>query len=171
MNKPSRPRWTWGILGRALIAGLLVLSTHVPLGTQVLDRGIVFIDLDIAQIAGLGVIAADAMGIPEGGIAVKASAICAALPRALLLTWTERKAPEQQEALIGVMFILASCAGILLLAVNPHGGEHLKELLVGQLLWVNTTQLLWLAAVSAALWLGWAKGWAASAFMVPLRSR
>lgn len=149
----------WGILGPALIAGLLVLATHVPLGAQVLDRGIVFIDLAIAQIAGLGVIAADAMGMPEGGIAVQAAAVSAALLGALLLTWTERKAPEQQEALIGVMFILASCAGILLLAGNPHGGEHLKELLVGQILWVNTTQLLWLAAISAALlaalWLGW----------------
>jgi len=60
-----------------------------------------------------------------------------------------------------VMFILAACAGILLLAGNPHGGEHLKDLLVGQVLWVNSTQLLWLGAVSAlllaALWLGWVK--------------
>lgn len=149
----------WGILGPALIAGMLVLATHVPLGTQVLDRGIVFIDLAIAQIAGLGVIAADALGLPEGGVAVQIAAACAALLGALVLTWTERKAPQQQEALIGVMFILAACAGILLLSGNPHGGEHLKELLVGQILWVNTTQLLWLAAVSAlllaALWLGW----------------
>jgi zinc/manganese transport system permease protein len=149
----------WGILGPALIAGLLVLATHVPLGTQVLDRGIVFIDLAIAQIAGLGVIAADALGMPEGGIAVQVAAVCAALLGALLLTWAERKAPAQQEALIGVMFILAACAGILLLAGNPHGGEHLKELLVGQILWVNTTQLLWLTGVSAlllgALWFGW----------------
>jgi zinc/manganese transport system permease protein len=151
----------WGILGPALIAGLLVLATHVPLGTQVLDRGIVFIDLAIAQIAGLGVIAADALGLPDGGVAVQAAAVSAALLGALLLTWTERKAPQQQEALIGVMFILAACAGILLLAGNPHGGEHLKELLVGQILWVNTTQLIWLAAVTApllaALWLGWVK--------------
>jgi zinc/manganese transport system permease protein len=151
----------WSILGPALIAGLLVLATHVPLGTQVLDRGIVFIDLAIAQIAGLGVIAADAAGLPEGGIAVQIAAVCAALLGALLLTWTERNAPEQQEALIGVMFILAACAGILLLAGNPHGGEHLKELLVGQILWVNATQLLWLAGLSAvlllALWLGWVK--------------
>jgi zinc/manganese transport system permease protein len=149
----------WGILGPALIAGLLVLATHVPLGTQVLDRGIVFIDLAIAQIAGLGVIAADALGLPEGGVAVQVAAVCAALLGAWLLTWTERKAPRQQEALIGVMFILAACAGILLLSGNPHGGEHLKELLVGQILWVNTTQVLWLAAVSAlllaAMWLGW----------------
>ena len=149
----------WGILGPALIAGLLVLSTHVPLGTQVLDRGIVFIDLAIAQIAGLGVIAADALGLPEGGIAVQCSAVCAALLGAWLLTWTERRAPQQQEALIGVMFILAACAGILVLAGNPHGGEHLKDLLVGQILWVNTTQLSWLGGLStvllAALWLGW----------------
>ena len=106
----------WGILGPALIAGLLVLATHVPLGTQVLDRGIVFIDLAIAQIAGLGVIAADAVGMPEGGFAVQVAAVCAALLGALLLTWTERRAPQQQEALIGVMFILAACAGILLLS-------------------------------------------------------
>lgn len=148
----------WGILGPALVAGLLVLATHVPLGQQVLDRGIVFIDLAIAQIAGLGVIAADAMGLPEGGVAVQVAAVSAALLGALLLTWTERRAQHQQEALIGVMFILAACAGILLLAGNPHGGEHLKDLLVGQILWVNTTQLTWLAAVSAllllALWSG-----------------
>ena len=148
----------WGILGPALIAGLLVLATHVPLGMQVLDRGIVFIDLAIAQIAGLGVIAADAAGLPEGGVAVQAAAVCAALLGAWLLTWTEKRAPQQQEALIGVMFILAACAGILMLAGNPHGGEHLKDLLVGQILWVNTTQLAWLGAVSAlllaAMWLG-----------------
>jgi zinc/manganese transport system permease protein len=141
----------WTILGPALLAGLLVLATHVPLGMQVLNRGIVFIDLAIAQIAGLGVIAAGTMGLPEGGAAVQAAAVSAALLGAALLTWTERKAGEQQEALIGVLFILAACAGILLLAGNPHGGEHLKDLLVGQILWVNSTQLAWLAALSALL--------------------
>jgi zinc/manganese transport system permease protein len=141
----------WGILGPALVAGLLVLATHVPLGMQVLDRGIVFIDLAIAQIAGLGVIAADAIGLPEGGIAVQAAAISAALLGAWLLTWTERRAPQQQEALIGVLFILAACAGLLLLAGNPHGGEHLKDLLVGQILWVHTSQLAALAGLSLLL--------------------
>ncbi|SEB17365.1 metal ABC transporter permease [Variovorax sp. YR216] len=148
-----------GILGPALIAGLLVLATHVPLGMQVLDRGIVFIDLAIAQIAGLGVIAADAVGLPEGGVAVQAAAVTAALLGAWLLTWTERRAPQQQEALIGVMFILAACAGILLLASNPHGGEHLKDLLVGQILWVNKTQLLWLGGISVVLLLAMRLGW------------
>ncbi|MEY5098609.1 MAG: hypothetical protein RJA36_1328 [Pseudomonadota bacterium] len=149
----------WSLLGPAFLAGVLVLSTHVPLGVRVLERGIVFIDLAIAQIAGLGVIAADALGLPEGGWAVQAAAVAAALLGALVLTWTERRAPAQQEALIGVMFILAACAGIILLAGNPHGGEHLKELLVGQILWVDQAQLLWLGGVSVVLLLAMWRGW------------
>ena len=94
---------------------------------------------------------------------------------ALLLTWTEKRAPQQQEALIGVMFILAACAGILLLAGNPHGGEHLKDLLVGQILWVNTTQLLWLGGLSAlllaALWLGWVERLGRFGFYGGVRAR
>jgi zinc/manganese transport system permease protein len=133
----------------------------VPLGMQVLDRGIVFIDLAIAQIAGLGVIAADAMGVPAGGIAVQAAAVTAALLGAWLLTWTERRMPQEQEALIGVMFIVAASAGILMLAGNPHGGEHLKDLLVGQILWVGPRQLLWLGAISAVLLLALWRGWVA----------
>ena len=141
----------WGILGPAFIAGALVLATHVPLGMQVLDRGIVFIDLAIAQIAGLGVIVAMSLGLPESGVWGQVAAVTAALLGALLLTWPERRAAQQQEALIGVLFVLASCVGLVLLANNPHGGEHLKDLLVGQILWVNTKQLAWLAAVTVLL--------------------
>jgi zinc/manganese transport system permease protein len=145
------------ILGPAFIAGLLVLATHVPMGQQVLARGIVFIDLAIAQIAGLGVIAADAMGWEPQGFAVEIAAVGAALLGALLLTFTEKRWPEVQEALIGVLFVLAACAGILLLANNPRGGEHLKDLLVGQILWVSYQQLLpvtLLTAVILTLWFG-----------------
>jgi zinc/manganese transport system permease protein len=149
----------WSILGLPMIAGLLVLATHVPLGTQVLERGIVFIDLAFAQIAGLGVIAADTLGAPEGSIAVQAAALCATQLGALLLTWAEQRMPQQQEALIGVLFILAACAGIILLSSNPHGGEHLQNLLVGQILWVSAAHLFWLAVVTVpvviALHLGW----------------
>lgn len=159
MNGISWSALDWSILGPAFIAGVLVLSTHVPLGARVLERGIVFIDLAIAQIAGLGVIVADALGLPEGGWAVQAAAVAAALLGAGVLTWTERRAAAQQEALIGVMFILAACAGIILLAGNPHGGEHLKELLVGQILWVSQQQLSWLGGVSAALLLALWRGW------------
>ncbi len=55
------------ILWPALIAGLLVVISHVPLGQQVFARGIVFIDLAIAQVAGLGVIAASSFGLPVEG--------------------------------------------------------------------------------------------------------
>jgi zinc/manganese transport system permease protein len=143
----------WQILLPALAAGLLVLVTHVPLGAQVLERGIVFIDLAIAQIAGIGVIAADALGLEPQGWAVQASALTAALLGALALTWTERRWPEIQEALIGVSFVIASCTGLLLLAGNPHGGEHLKDLLVGQILWVTPAQL-GAAAMATAVVLG-----------------
>jgi zinc/manganese transport system permease protein len=148
----------WSVLLPALLAGLLVAATHVPLGKQVLARGIVFIDIAIAQIAGVGVLLADAIGFEPEGIAVQISALAAALLGALLLTWTERRWPDVQEAIIGVIFILAATAEILLLAGNPHGGEHLKDLLVGQILWVGTRQIVFTAVLTAIVlvaWFGW----------------
>jgi zinc/manganese transport system permease protein len=145
------------ILWPAFIAGLLVTATHVPLGMQVIERGIVFIDLAIAQIAGVGVILADYLGWEPTGAAVQIAALSAALGCAMLLTWTERRWPEVQEAIIGVVFVLASSAAILLLAKNPRGGENLKELLVGQILWVNPEHLPLEALIYAgilALWFG-----------------
>lgn len=130
-----------GIVAPAFVAGLLVLATHVPLGAQVLGRGIVFIDLAIAQIAALGVIVAGMAGLDPQGWTVQAAAGVAALLGALLLTWTERRWPEVQEAQIGVLFVLAATGGLLLLAHNPHGGEHLRDLLAGQILWVRYEQL------------------------------
>jgi zinc/manganese transport system permease protein len=129
------------ILLPALLAGLLVLSTHVPLGQLVLERGIVFIDLAIAQVAGLGVVAADALGWEPYGWSVQFSAVTAALLAAAFLIWSERRLAAFQEALIGVVFVVAASAEIILLSYNPHGAEHLKDLLVGQILWVEPGQL------------------------------
>ena len=126
----------------AMLAGILVLITHVPLGAQVLKRGIVFIDLAIAQIAALGVILAGMADLDPSGWMVQAAAGGAAVLGAFLLTWTERRWPEVQEAQIGVLFVLAATGGLLLLAHNPHGGEHLRDLLSGQILWVSYSQLL-----------------------------
>jgi zinc/manganese transport system permease protein len=84
----------FSILWPALVAGILVVLSHVPLGQQVLRRGIVFIDLAIAQVAGLGVIAAQSFGTELQGWKTQAAAVVAALLGALLLTWTERKRPE-----------------------------------------------------------------------------
>jgi zinc/manganese transport system permease protein len=135
----------------ALVAGLLVTATHVPLGIQVLSRGIVFIDLAVAQFAGLGVIVADRLGFEPHGAAVQIAALLAALLGALALNWTDRRWPEVQEAVIGVSFIVAANAAILLLAGNARGAEHLKDLLVGQILWVSGTQLAFAAAAAAAI--------------------
>ena len=143
------------ILGPAFVAGIIVLATHVPMGQAVLRRGIIFIDIAIAQVAGLGVIAADAYGLEDNSWAVQGCAVSAAMIGASLLIWTEKHWPDVQEALIGVMFILAATGGILLLADNPHGGEQLRELLVGQILWVSFEQLIPIAVLSAvvlALW-------------------
>ncbi len=143
------------ILLPAFIAGLLVLATHVPLGRQVLARGIIFIDLAIAQVAGLGVIVADGLGWEPQGWRVQVAACAAAIAGALALTWTERRWPEVQEAMIGVLFVLAASVELLLLADNPHGGEHLKDLLVGQILWVTPGSLIPVAILYGlvlALW-------------------
>ena len=143
------------ILGPAFLAGLLVLSTHVPLGMQVLTRGIVFIDLAIAQVAGLGVTVANAAGFEPQGWRVQVAAVTAALIGALLLTWTEKKWPEVQEALIGVLFVLAASVELLFLANNPHGGEHLKDMLAGQILWVSPEALEQVALLYAAALVVW----------------
>src|SRR5262247_1590182 len=134
------------ILWPALLAGLLVLATHVPLGQLVLERGIVFIDLAIAQVAGLGVVAADAMGWEPNGWSVQVSAVAAAF-----LIWTERRLAAFQEAVIGVVFVVAASAEIVLLSYNPHGAEHLKDLLVGQILWVEPAQLAPVLALYAVV--------------------
>ena len=147
----------WSILGPPIVAGLLVLSTHVPLGQEVLKRGIIFIDLAIAQIAGLGVLAAGALGWEDLMWAVQLSAVSAALLASAGLHWTEKRWPHSQEALIGILFILAATGSILLLAENPHGAQHLKDILVGQILWSTWQSLIPVALMYAALLTAWFK--------------
>ncbi|MES9827519.1 MAG: metal ABC transporter permease [Candidatus Thiodiazotropha sp.] len=143
------------ILGPAFLAGLLVASTHVPLGRQVLKRGIIFLDLAVAQTAGMGIVAAHTLHWEPGGWQVQLVAVGAAVCAALLLNLTERRWPEIQEALIGCLFILASSGSVLLLAANPHGGEQLRELLVGQILWVGYQQIAPVALLYIALLALW----------------
>ena len=142
----------------AFIAGLLILLTHVPLGIKVLARGIIFADLAVAQIAGLGVIIAGLAGYAEQPVIVQFIAVISALLGALLLSWIEHFLPEVREASIGLLFVLAASGGILLMSHDTHAGEHLKDLLVGQILWVSNTQLIVTAILSAAiltLWILW----------------
>ncbi len=88
---------------------------------------------------------------------VQAAAVIAALLGAIVLTWTEKIWPEVQEALIGVLFAVAACAELILLANNPHGSENLKDLLVGQILFVSLPSLIPIAvlyALTLAVWFG-----------------
>lgn len=147
-----------GILAPAFAAGLLILSTHVPLGREVLKRGIIFIDLAIAQIAVLGVIAAQSFGWELHGWEVQLAALSAALTGATILAWMERIWPQVQEAQIGVAFVLAATGGILLLSHNPHGAEQLKSLLIGQILWVDLDGLIlpaMLYVATLSIWFVW----------------
>ena len=82
------------IIGPALLASVLVLSTHVPLGTEVLRRGIIFIDLAIAQVAGLGVILAYSLGHDPGAWQVQGIAISAAIIGVLILNAAEKHWPR-----------------------------------------------------------------------------
>ena len=85
------------------------------------------------------------------------AAVSTAMLGALLLSWSERHWSEIQEALIGVLFVLAATGAVVLISNDPHGGEHLKDLLVGQILWVVPADLVPVAvlyAVVLALWFG-----------------
>ena len=140
------------ILLPAFLAGLLVLATHVPLGQLVLERGIVFIDLAIAQVAGSrrrrrrrdGLGAAGLVGADQRGLGRPAERRLPAVERAAVRA-------RLQEAMIGVVFVFAASAELILLGFNPHGAEHLKDLLVGQILWVEPRQLMPVAVLYAAV--------------------
>ncbi len=139
------------VIAPALGAGFIILLTHIPLGSEVLKRGIVFIDLAIAQMASLGVIVAASFGFEPQSWGTQFFALGMALFAGIGLAKLEKITAQWQEALIGILFILSSSLGVILLANNPHGGEELKELLVGQILWVTPYQLFWNSLIHVVL--------------------
>lgn len=138
----------------AFVAGLLVLATHVPLGRRVLERGIIFIDIAIAQFASLGVVLAHILHLESAWI-TQAGAFAAALAGAALLNLSERLWPDVQEAIIGSSFVVTASLVLLLLANDPHGGEQLHQLLVGQILWTTWSDLLPLAGITLLVLTAW----------------
>jgi len=139
----------------AFLAGVLVLSIHVPLGQEVLKRGIIFIDLAIAQMAALGVIAATVLGGELASWQTQAFAGLSALSGAIIIHRLEQNQKQNLEALIGLFFVLSASAGMILVNYAPHSDELLHDLLVGQILWVNSDQLLWVAALYIPLLITW----------------
>jgi len=139
----------------AFLAGALVLATHVPLGQEVLKRGIIFIDIAIAQIAALGVIAATVFGGELDNWQIQLFAGSSALAGAAFIHWLEQHHGAILEALIGLLFVLAASGGLLLASYGPNSDELLHDLLVGQILWVNSEQLLAVLALYIPLLLVW----------------
>lgn len=130
------------ILLPGLAAGLLIVSTHVPLGYQVLKRGIIFIDLAVAQLAAAGVILArilEADAWLPAGEHLFAGGV--AMAGATLMIWLERRAREQLEALIGIIYVMGASGVLLLVSQDPHGAELIKHTLAGSLLWVTWSDL------------------------------
>jgi zinc/manganese transport system permease protein len=117
---------------------LLLVGIHCYLGLHVLARGVVFVDLSLAQVASFGATLAllsDPDHHTKTGYLISLSATFVAAAVFALARRYERKIP--QEALIGITYAFASAAVVLVIDRLAHGAEHLKEALVGQILWVG----------------------------------
>lgn len=143
------------IMGPAFAAGLMIALTHAPLGIEVLRRGIIFIDLAIAQIAGLGLVAARLHLHDAHPLQAQAIALACALLAAWAFHQVERRWPAAQEAIIGSSFVLAASCALLLLADHPHGGEEVQHLLSGQILFLSWREVAQHAPVYAAILALW----------------
>lgn len=116
----------------ALLAACLVL---VPLGAQVLARGVVFIDLAVAQVAACGVLAAGLLAHGDTPWLTTAAAALAALAGGALVWWLAQRWPQQREALIGLVYVGAASLSVLAVSFDPHGRERLSALLAADVLW------------------------------------
>ena len=126
-----------GIVGPALAACLMIVLTHAPLGIEVLKRGIIFIDLAVAQIAGLGLVVAVVFFDEASLLLTQGIALTCAMLAGFFFSKIETLLPDQQEAVIGVSFVLAASLAILVLAGHQNSGQEIQHLLSGQMLFVT----------------------------------
>ena len=122
----------------ALIAGILVLT---PLGTQVLRRGVVFIDLAVAQAAAAAVIWLNFALQIDSPLFDQIAATLGAVVVSLGVAWVARKWSQQREALIGLIYVAGACMALLGASQHPHGREKLFQLLAADVLWVDSFSL------------------------------
>lgn len=131
------------LMAPAFAAGLLIALIHVPLGIEVLRRGIIFLDLAIAQFAALGMICFHILfeGTDFSFAYHPAGPLLSGLVFALICAGgfqiAEKRVGAYQEALIGAAFIGAASLSILIIAGQPHGSEQIKDILAGQILWIT----------------------------------
>lgn len=141
---PALPWWLPPVV--ALVVGLVALA---PLGVQVLRRGVVFIDLAVAQAAAAAALAATALGDHPGLLQTQLGAIAGALLAAALVAGLARAWPEHREALIGLVYVGCACAALLIARRDAHGAEHLHALLAADVLWAGWPQVGLLGGAAA----------------------
>jgi zinc/manganese transport system permease protein len=135
-----------------IVAALVILSIHAYLGLHVIGRGVIFVDLAFAQIAALGSTVALLMGIEMGTTPSLLFALGFTLLGALLFSFTRMsKSLVPQEAIIGISYVVASAAVILIAGFTAEGAEHLRETMTGTLIWVGWSDIAKMAAVYAGL--------------------
>lgn len=120
------------------VAAMIILFTHAYFGLHVIQREVIFVDLALAQIAALGSTVAFMLGAAHGSMEGYLFSFVFTLIGALIFSVTRLEdSPVPQEALIGITFVVASAAVILLSSFSAEGTEHLQETLTGQLIWVT----------------------------------
>lgn len=129
------------------LASLVLVGIHVYFGLHVIKRGIIFVDLSLAQVAALGMTLGILLGHDPAGDVSYLFALGAALAGAAVFTFTRgmgRKIP--QEAFIGIVYAVCSAAAIVLVSHEPEGAEHIRYMLVGSLLTVTPAAVMKTAA-------------------------
>jgi len=128
----------WPFVACLLLPGILVY-----LGLHIVRRGIIFVDLALAQMAALGTCLAIMLGHEANSWTAYSYSLCLTLTGAAIFTLT-RNARQRvpQEALIGIVYVVAAAAGMLLLSKHPEGNEELKRTLVGEILLVRPIEVL-----------------------------
>jgi zinc/manganese transport system permease protein len=132
----------------ALIAGIVALT---PLGTQVLKRGVVFIDLAVAQAAAAAVIWLNFALDVDSPFIDQVAATSGAVVVGLVVAWVARKWSQQREALIGLIYVAGACMALLGASQHPHGREKLFHLLAADVLWVDSFSVGALLAAALAV--------------------
>ncbi len=117
---------------------LILVGIHSYLGIHVIRRQVIFVDLALAQIAALGTTVAFLFGImPKTSVAYWFSLGFTFIGAAIFAVSRFRKSKVPQEAIIGLVYALATAVAILVIDKAPHGAEHIKEMLTGNILWVK----------------------------------
>src|SRR5213592_3133242 len=120
------------------LACLVLTGIHVYLGLHVLARGVIFVDLALAQIAALGLSVAVLAGHPIQSDAAYWYALAFAVGGAAVFALSRlHAAPVPQEAIIGIVYAVSAAAAVLVVDRAPQGSEHIKQLLVGSILTVT----------------------------------